>query len=395
MVNKHPFLVFCPTRDRPELLFKTLQAISYDCLKKGNYFPEAVIIIDDSIHKQNQVINRKITQRKKDLKIIYHGREEQRLVIQWLCSKLAISIHHLKIFIRALGSKAWDLGAIRNYILLLAVGWEIKNIIVVMIDDDILLSTPDLDSRRIKGVLSHVIEVTSRDNSYIVGVNLYGYPDISTLERIFLGFNQKLGINCFKLPKRTIHISAGVIAFTAWWAAKMPFPRTYNEDWLWLRRCSTLGAHLIQTNPRAYHCQSTMPLVSRKLLYRESLGEAFFEGWDWAYHNYRNPKYCYTVLRKESYWVDVIQEELNYLEKIKGIFIEGAKYCQKNRIQKQLQQTHCIIDKAYSIIKTIQAKKMIRLTNDYIMNTFLWRKIAKKIQKINTPLSKEIYRLSI
>ena len=347
----------------------------------------SIIIIDDSAYNCNRLTNQQIIKRMSKFKVFYYGKIEQYLMFKQLNRYANLSGRDLRKYCCPLGGTGWDLGSVRNHILLLANVWNNKSGLIIMLDDDIKLLPSMQAGKREMGSLAKISRSVIRDNLAIIGGSIEGAPDISILEKTCWSFQNLINVDYFEIPKRSIAISGGLMVFSTRWAARIPFPRTYNEDWIWMRHCSMLGGRLRKSQLRAVHLGLSKSAANYKYLYRESIGELFFEGWNWAYKDFGDSSHVYCVLKKESFWNDIIQWELKYINRIKNSLTHNVKSCKKNRIKKQLQQTKRIIDKTYSIIKVIYPRKMVHLANNYIMDTILWRKTSRKISTAHTKMN--------
>lgn len=355
-----PKIIFCPTRDRPKILRKTLTAIQKE-LRAFTYQPVPTLyVIDDSTQSEHRAKNKRIVGMLGQGNFFYHGRDEQKEILHRLSSVMNKSIAvNLSRFIRPLGQFSWDLGAVRNYILLLA---TIKQTaIIITLDDDVALK---------KGSLAILIKAVKNNPNVIAGGDLQGAPDASLIERMLL--RQKK----YQLPKRHISISGGLLAFSSHWAKLVPFPRTYNEDWIWMVGCSILGAKLLKTNARAIHLVSSRLFFSKEQTVREITGEAFFEGWNWAYRVNGLKRGCFKTVKDLAYWADILKHELAYARRLQrkyGIKTEGVK--------RNASRMNNIFSEVISELKSMAPKRMLSLAHQYIGMSKQWEKLSTAISQ--------------
>lgn len=206
----------------------------------------------------------------------------------------------------------WDIGGVRNYCLLLASLVVREEGTIVFLDDDIV-TVPKNWGRRRRGGLTACWRAAAGNANEIIGPTLRGVPDQSALEREMLrvaGRNgQRLG-----LPRRPSPISGGFLAFSPVWARKYCFPRSYNEDWIWLLRCRQAGARLRRIGTRAWHLGTPGSDVALDRLVREQVGELFCIGWHKALKVAHDCGAAYCLLRQEAFWRNVIRLEQRYLQ---------------------------------------------------------------------------------
>ena len=376
-----PVLFFCPTRDRPESLRKTLQGINSHCLRNiGSSY--VVVVIDDSILEDNRKANQCLVAKHFKNNIFYFGLHEEQLLIKQIKACSGVSQEVLNCYLRPLGGKNWDLGAIRNYALLLVNIIGTATTTVVTIDDDVKLVSLSSRLKNKNKLLKDMINAVKQNRLALVGGRLEGDPDASTIERICL-YWRKLSKNFnFKLSNREIPISGGLMAFSSYWASRIPFPRLYNEDWIWLRCCSMFGGQIVKSKVPAIHFNITPIEASKKTLYRELIGEIFFDGWNWACGNYKTRQYCYRILRGNKYWLDILVGQLRFINRIRANFLKSkiglSKY---GPLLHKFISTKLIFDQVYSIVNEIKAEYMVQLTNEYVQSLMKWQHISSIIRK--------------
>jgi hypothetical protein len=379
--QKFSIIVICPTRDRPESLRKTLQGINSYCLRDivRSY---AIVIIDDSILEDNRKANQCLVAKSSKNNIFYFGLQEERFLISQLKACSGVSQEILNCYLRPLGGKNWDLGAIRNYALLLVNIIGMTNATVVMIDDDVkLVSLPSRSKNKNKS-LKEMINVVEQNRLALVGGRLKGDPDASTIERVCLHWGKLTKNFYFKLPNREIPISGGLMAFSSYWASRIPFPRLYNEDWIWLRYCSMFGGRIVKSKVQAQHVNVTQINTNEETLYKELIGEIFFDGWNWAYRNYKTRQYCYRILQNNKYWLDVLAGQLRFINRTRVNFLKSKIGLLKHHsLPSQFISTKLIFDRVCSLVNGVKAEYMVQLTNEYIDSLVKWQHISSKIQK--------------
>lgn len=375
-----PVLIFCPTRDRPELLRRTLQGINSHCAKNIGWSC-AVVIIDDSISGGNRRLNQCLVNKYSKNNTFYFGLQEEQLLIKQIEARSGIAKEILNCYLRPLGGKNWDLGAIRNYALLLASMFGRTNATVIMIDDDVEL-TPQTTQNKSK-LLEEMIKTVQRNNLALVGGALTGDPDASTLERVCLYWSKLTKKYHFKLPKRQVPISGGLMAFSSHWASQIPFPRLYNEDWVWLCYCSMFGGRIVKSEVPARHFNVAQINTNEETLYRELIGEIFFDGWNWAYRNYKTRQHCYRILRNNKYWLDVLAGQIKSINRIRVNFIKLKNgFSRHHQLFAQFTSNKLIFDRVCSMVNGVSAEHMVQLTNEYIDSLKNWQRISATMQKM-------------
>ena len=376
----NPILIFCPTRDRPESLKRTLKGINSHCTKNISW-PCAIVIIDDSISKKNRQLNKCIVNKYSKNSTFYFGLQEEKLLIKQLDGRFGVSKEILNCYLRPLGSKNWDLGAIRNYALLLTNIIGMANATVVMIDDDVELIPQTAQNKN--ELLVDMIKIIKRNNLAFVGGNLIGDQDTSTLEKVCLQWNKFTKKVYFKLSKRQIPISGGLIIFSSYWASRIPFPRLYNEDWIWLQSCSIFGGQIIKSKIQARHFNMASINPNKETLYRELIGEIFFDGWNWAYRNFKTRQYCYRILRTNKYWLGVLAGHRRAINRLRVNFLKSKNEFPKYHLMpSEFTSNKLIFDQVCSMVKGVKAENMVDLTNEYIDSLMNWQRISLIIKKI-------------
>lgn len=373
-----PLLIFCITRDRPNLLFNTLRSLILDS-KRGAIQATAVIVIDDSCSCRNQEANLRTISETSCRKVFYHGKRAQRLFTGQFCHTAGVSEAILSSFVRQLGGVTWDLGAVRNYAALLAITMAERDSVIVMLDDDVALVSPQETNGQVCSSLATMHKVVARDAAAIVGGQLEGMPDISAIERELLECRRNLQLSPYKPPRLPVPVSGGLLAFSRSWVERLPFPRTYNEDWIWLMRCRALGAKLVKSRARGFHAWSPHVQIDKHRISREQFGEAFCEGWNYAFRRWKSPATVHRNLLQILYWAEILQDERRYLRRLAAMLTREANSCEGIEAYDRLKTAVTTLNYANSVVEGIQPENLARLSDNYIRSSEQWNKLLQPI----------------
>jgi hypothetical protein len=184
--------IFIFTRDRPEVLVKTLSSVS-----QSGY---PIYLLDDSVMEANQIENKLLSGEDH-----YLGKEKfQEFTMTYQADRYTF-------LLREPGNPDWNLGYMRNFALLFAISLGLKQ--VLFMDDDIVVPYPIL-----------IDELFIATTKYpFTGAFIAGMIDDSILGHIAsdLGvFNERM-------------LSGGFMAFNPDHVDHF-FLNNYNEDWIWL-----------------------------------------------------------------------------------------------------------------------------------------------------------------
>lgn len=376
-------LVVCPTRDRPSILASTLRALCADFRSGVAPSPRAVLVIDDSIKRSSCRANHRLIENNSGLPFYYHGRREQEALVRMIRQRNEASYKTLLPFIRPLGHSSWNIGAVRNYAALLTLLWTPENTVVVLIDDDVQVRLPQ---RCPMGSLATMVRKVGQDSSTIVGGTLEGEPDLSSVERAVFKYRQTVSKQC-KVRRAEVPISGGLLALSSHWLETIPFPQTYNEDWIWLIRCTDSGARWVRSSARAVHAHAARYPIDDTKLNQEQLGDVFFEGWKTAFHEYGRRSSAYRALRNTSYWSDVRRLEVSHLHKIAASLNRDAHVSRPAHIRGLLFQAITIVNRASSITARIEPSTLVRLANSYIKSSRPWRQLTHSVRNLSGEMS--------
>jgi hypothetical protein len=268
MSDKEAIFIF--TRDRPQVLSKTLNSLQDTIYRKH--------VIDDSHSISNRKAVRNLCARYPN--VIYLGESEfDHFVI-----KHNINFPEFNFLLRKVGDIEWNLGYARNFALLYA---KSKNFEKVLFSDD------DIHVPRLK--LIDELFQSIKDYQF-VGANISGLVDDSILGHIAT----EIGI----LNERML--SGGFMIFDPR-KIDQYFLNNYNEDWIWL---------FLQLNNRKYlqtgevFQQLSNPLESykNKVLFQE-FGEIALDG---ILEIYKDGS-SHDELSQISFWERMLKERLEYL----------------------------------------------------------------------------------
>lgn len=365
--------VYCFTRDSPETLHKSLRALQKDT-SHSRYARPQIIVLDDSQEHHNRRRIRLMAGEFSGKALIYHGALEQRKLLHALCSQGAGTHSALRRFIRPLGHRRWDLGAVRNYALLLHLSRAGSTGKIIFIDDDILLTKPlTAGSSSLWALMSPL----QNDVRSISGGHLFGNPDCSLIERIYLAPGHS-GHTVQKLASHDrVPISGGLMAFDSSWGKRFHFPRTYDEDWFWITYCQMFGARITLSNARGIHCRGSSGNASNERIAREQTGEAFFEGLRWAVASYRNRSSIYRSLRSTAYWRGVLRDETAYLRALLVNFRRCPKCAQ--RLASISDGNVRVIQRAHIIVSNFAPEDLAARATDYLSDLPLWQKLCLNV----------------
>ena len=323
--SKNAIIVF--TKDRPEVLSKTLLSLK----RVGCH----VIVLDDSSRVRNREVNRKGIRNSQF--IIYHGRAEQKDLIDILCVKNSV----LSPFINKLGDKKWNLGYARNYAILLAKCLGLKK--VLFMDDDITIPNPKLPAQ--------IFEKLDKYN--FVGSKVVGMLDDSVSGHIV----RKLNLE----PEE--YYSGGFIAFRVE-DVKEYFINQYNEDWIWmyLHNFSLNFHHFGEVKQQPF---DPFTNGNAKVIAQE-FGELMVDG---VKESFIVKKI--DLLSNLTFWEKIVKEKQDYYRDL-------SNKC----LKKGFADLQSVIDSAAKYSATIKPSALFTIFNRYFEQKKLWISILSKIESV-------------
>lgn len=299
--------VVCPTRDRPGLFLRTLQRVCEGIACGKAFWNWVVVVLDDSTRVEcEQAVRKAVHETGSALgdrgTVVYVGRSE------WgqLYSLLRLRHANLDAFVRPLGQEVGDISSLRNLGVLWALSMLLEPFVFVLIDDDIVFSTPT----DLQVLASAVVD----DQRAVIGPRLCGQPDLSLLERLLWsagvrGRLERLASVGYHMP-----VSGGCCAFSTG-LVMHAFPRAYNEDWLWMIRVRLNGGEIRRISVDAVQDGPVPIALNVQAIERQQWGEVLFEGWRCAKEMEQTASPEEVVLSVE-WWKGILRGEVRYLQRM-------------------------------------------------------------------------------
>ncbi len=273
--------IFIFSKDRPDSLRVTLNSIK----KISN----KIFIIDDSIKKQNQARNKRISYENRNC--LYLGRCEFDNFVEGN----RINIFRFSFLLRRPGNFDWNLGYMRNFALLYAKKLNLEK--VLFMDDDIQVLS-----------LKTILDLFKLKNKYeLVGANITGMVDDSILGHIATD----LGIHGEKM------LSGGFIVFNPK-TIQNYFLNIYNEDWI-LFFFQLENNKYLQTGEVVHTVKNPYLKYKSKIIFQE-FGEIAIEGILKLESNEYSSKLLLT-----GFWEKILSLRIEYLEELISISLQMDK----------------------------------------------------------------------
>jgi hypothetical protein len=434
--NNLTTIIICFTKNRNRELEKCLQSIKYDLsyakLKRARH----IYIIDDSTVDSIRQRNRKLASSISipNVKFYYHGPFEYRQIVDKLNKKNIANKQFLSNFFRPLGNCKWDLGGVRNYaLLLLAVNENFSNT-AIFLDDDIQIQPICYGNKKcISSIELMENEVKKRPNKIVSG-SIEIIPDSSSLWRIAdyqlnlayaLSLKNRSILNkwmpsngTFKLGKDRIQntfngktsrkinsainykdhlhnpfdyvkqfpVAGGFLGFATKHLIRLPFPRTYNEDYIWAIIANfEYGYEYKKIDSIGFHVPSQIFNMKKHFIKLEEFGELFFYGIYLAMQLCNNSTKFKKLLHNKWYWQKIIVErklelgdlpEQNFLLKS---MIQNLLNNKEHNLKDNLRQTYIQLEDFDKILNWIEnelelldASSFIEMYDDYWRNIDMW-----------------------
>jgi hypothetical protein len=357
-------MIVVATRDDPKSVERTLTALSSDLAMWRGIGSPAVLVVDDSVSHSSQRRVQRLLLAPHLKRFSYHGITEQSTFFDKAAANGA-SRRALSDFVRPLGTKKWDLGAIRNYCVLLSMTAYGASQILCL-DDDIELPAPDSHSAAQK-----LLKAAMRHPQLIVGGRIRGHLDVSCFEAILLAGGTPP--HSILTDRERVKVSGGFLAFSKTIARKTPFTRSYNEDWIWICRAQALGASVRSLRVWATHNRSQLHAPAAGRISREIAGEIYHAGWSRALLAAKSPRSQASRLRTRSFWRAIAMDYLEHYSELSS----SAK-----RIATGSKEAHLV----RCCLKLIEKQRSERFVRDALRDLALctrWRSIWSRLSSIH------------
>jgi hypothetical protein len=288
-----------------------------------------------------------------DIEAVVIGRARSRQ-LQHVLSR-ASGRNWAQAWLRQPGCGNWDAAGVRNLAAITAACVAAPDDLICWIDDDILLSEIDkVDaansgynwdriSKHLRGGLGvrAALERLRRSTRLVVGVRYVGVVDLSTRNHIAIGLRRlREGPTTRLTPERdgslsvwwpegafpTIvdyegngdglyayrgpgGVSSGFMVTRAEVLFRFPFPRFYNEDWLWLLLLGPTRLIAEQSRQPVAHVPPPPSLPRVSHLIHEEAGEIAFDALSDYCRGERNARETITLLTSQDALVELIEHQ--------------------------------------------------------------------------------------
>ena len=391
--------IICFTKNRNKELKYCLQSIKNDLSYAKSNRARHIYILDDSTDKIVREKNRKLAHSISipNASIYYHGQLEYKQLVKMLYKQDIVQRKQLSKFFRSLGHCKWDLGGVRNYALLLLLIHERSAQTTIFVDDDIqiqplryhnikLISSIELMENEINTsptkIVSGAIEIVPDSSilwriadyqlnlSYAISLDnrnilLRWIPKTGNFTRsnrksqssrksIISGRFKESAIN-YKVQLhnpfdcvKNFPIAGGFMGFAPERLIKLPFPRTYNEDFIWAVIAETeYGVEYVKTESIGYHLPPHVFNLNKSFIAIEEYGELFFYGIYLATQICTKKKELRELLNSKWYWEKIIVERKlevsdlpNQNRLLKSMIQNSLRNRKEKHIVEKLSQAH-------------------------------------------------------
>ena len=278
--------VFICSRDRPATLRRCIDSLGHS-LREASLDSQAIcFIVDDSTQPESSAQVHSIAAAN-GLRLAVVDRARQHAINRQLAGLAPESLRLLGSATRGLGEGPWDLAGVRNLAFLLAYSYSADDDLVLLLDDDILLTSAvhrgtfvEVDGaslllellssiRRSGLVASGVAYAGQLDGSILDHLRLVSEDTLSRLsgnadDPRGLAFLEELSLFPSTLPVQPAFsdpgdsdggpgISGALLATTPASLRSHFLPSCYNEDWIWLALLGQPGAAISRLRRKALH----------------------------------------------------------------------------------------------------------------------------------------------
>lgn len=442
--NNNITTIICFTKNRNRELKRCLQSIKHDLsyakLKKDRH----IYILDDSTVDTIRQRNRKLAYSifLPNTNFYYHSPFEYNQIIDMLYKRNIADKQFLSNFFRPLGNCKWDLGGVRNYALLLLAIYEKFSNTTIFLDDDIQIQPIYYRDRKFTSSIELMENEIKKGPNKIVSGSIEITPDSSILWRIAdyqlnlayaLSLKNRSILNrwipsngTFQLGKDIIQniykektpsninnainyknhlhnpfdyvkqfpVAGGFLGFATKYLIRLPFPRTYNEDYIWAVIANfEYGYEYKKIESIGFHLPSQIFNMKKNFIKIEEFGELFFYGIYLATQLCNNSIKFKKLLHNKWYWQKIILErklefddlpEQNYL--LKFMIQNLLKNNKEHNLKDNLHQTYIQLEDFDKILywienelKHFNASSFIEMNDAYWRNIHMWEKFMVQL----------------
>ena len=217
-----------------------------------------------------------------------------------------------------------------------------------------------------------------QDTMTIAGGQIDGMGDVSWVETELHQCRNSLELSMFKPWPPPVPAAGGLMAFSRRWIEQFSFPRAYNEDWMWLINCRSLGARLVRSQARGIHAWSVHKPLNEEQIQREQFGEVLCDGWASAGHDSPEWGGISENLRQTSFWSKILGEETEYFREVMDQLVDETNrrnFQSDSRVIQTLDALRYVL----SVMERIRPEGLLGFATKYIESVSTWREIVRKV----------------
>lgn len=256
------------TRDRPEVLKSTLRSVQSDVHKDS--IKISINLVDDSKSRINRTTNIQLLKmifRNDRFNVNYFGREEHVKALSVAPGQIKNKICSL---VGVLGSEDYQPSRTKNVSQFIHSDLDYE----MLLDDDIII---DPNNKSKHSIINLLAREGKNTNSY-VSVNMKGIIDISSiqlLERTILKGNENK-LHFWNKDCSSYNLSGGFLLYPKNEILSI-FPKSYNEDFLWVAYSATkLNMNARKLPLDVFHIPGKPRIFCQDRLIFELLGEILY-----------------------------------------------------------------------------------------------------------------------
>ena len=332
-----------------------------------------VVVVDDSVSQRSRRGNRSAVAESSLALIEYDDGDVQREFLTNVTRKLGDKSPGPAAFTRELGRREWDLGAVRNYAAMrvIAIGAGVA----VFLDDDVAVEPLWARRSRTSGSIGVLCTTVLKSPRTIAGARLKGAVDASSLERYLSTLRSWRG-GTFALPERPVAVSGGFMACSPRWLRRRPFPRVYNEDWIWLLMSRSDGAVIRCTRAVGTHRSIAVGFPSWRDIAREMRGEVLCEGW-WAAEEHA-PEHA-RLLLKSTFWEEVKAAESQYILSLIRHLLQTKRSGKESG--DEARRAISLLRRIETFVKDMSAAELVDDVRGHLRDERVWRMVTECISE--------------